>query len=417
MARPRASKRSAAVNQLSSLSSEVLRLRLQALNLSVRGSRQQLITRLKSALKSQATRAGCAMPVRPGRSSRRKDKPNAASASVQPSDQNSEHASDSDGNSSSMEDDSPSLDDLLSLQDSSALPPAVSSAPSPADAPFSDGQLRVLQQTVQAAVQNARIQQENANVPHYTSPPIRNTGMASPLGLQRPLDRSLEEKILRGEYVDFALLLPDSLTHPQAPTLQFRLEDSSPGSAGTPITMVRKKKPVIDSFHKWVDAFTTFMLVVVNAYPGRAAELIKYLQIISRAEAKFRGLTWRYYDEQFRRRAAQDLSLNWGLVDLELWTVTFSGQAKPHCFLCSSPYHGQGDCPIADPARRSPRGTSSSHAHCFNFNKPSGCSRVACQFPHVCSRCRSPAHPVTRCRTGRSEDASRSQVASHPGKK
>ena len=235
MARPRASKRSVAVTQFSSLSSEVLRLRLQALNLSVRGSRQQLITRLKSALKNQATRAGRAMPVRPGRSSRRGNKPNAASASVQPSDQNREHASDSDGNSSSMEDGSPSLDDLLNLQDSSALPPAVSSAPSPADPPFSDGQLRVLQQTVQAAVQNARIQQENANEPRYSSPPIRNTGMASPLGLQRPLDRSLEEKILRGEYVDFALLLPDSLTHPQAPTLQFRLEDSSPGF-GAPLS-------------------------------------------------------------------------------------------------------------------------------------------------------------------------------------
>ena len=179
--------------------------------------------------------------------------------------------------------------------------------------------------------------------------------------------------------------------------------------------MVRKKNPVIDSFHKWVDAFTTFMLVVVNAYPGRAAELIKYLQIISRAEAKFKGLTWRHYDEQFRRHAAQDLSLNWGLVDLELWTVTFSGQAKPHCFLCSSPYHGQGDCPIADPACRSPRGPSSSH--CFNFNKLSGCSRVACQFFHVCSRCRSPAHPVTLCRTGRSEDAPKSQLASNPGKR
>ena len=227
--------------------------------------------------------------------------------------------------------------------------------------------------------------------------------------------RSLEEKILRGEYVDFALLLPDSLTHPQAPNLQFRLEDSSPGSAGTPITMVCKKKPVIDSFHKWVDAFTTFMLVVVNTYPGRAAELIKYLQIISRAEAKFRGLTWGHYDEQFRRHAAHDLSLTWGLVDLELWTVTFSGQAKLHCFLCSSPYHGQGDCPIADPARRSSRGPSSSH--CFNFNKLNGCSCVACQFPHVCSCCRSPTHPVTRCRTSRSEDTPKSQVASIPGKK
>ena len=70
MARLCASKRPATDNQLSSLSSEVLRLSLQALNLSVRGSRQQLITRLKSALKSQTTRAGHAMLVRPGRPTR-----------------------------------------------------------------------------------------------------------------------------------------------------------------------------------------------------------------------------------------------------------------------------------------------------------------------------------------------------------
>ena len=391
-------------------------MRLQALNLLVSGSHQQLISRLKSPLKSQTTRAGRAMPVRPGRSTRRKEHSNAASATAQPTALSSEHDSNSDGNSLSMEDSSPSLDDLLSLQERSALPPAGNSVvPPQADTLFSDSQLCVLQQTVQAAVQNAHFQQEHVNEHHDSSPPVCPTGMASPLGLQWPLDCSLEEKILRGEYVDFALLLSDSLTHPQAPTLQFRLEDSSPGSTGTPITMVHKKKPVIDSFHKWVDAFTTFMLVVVNAYPGRAAELIKYLQIISRAEAKFKGLTWRHYNEQFCRRTAHNLSLNGGLVDLELWTVTFSGQAKPHCFLCSSPYHGQGDCPIADPARRSPRGPSS--LHCFNFNKPRGCSRFACQFLHVCSRCRSPAHPVTQCRSSRSEDVPKSQVASNPGKK
>ena len=125
-------------NQLSSLSSEVLRLRLQALNLSVRDSRQQLITRLKSALKSQTTRTGRAMPIRPRRSTRRKEHSNAASATTQPTALNSEHESDSDGNSSSMDDGSSSLDDLLSLQERSALPPAGSSVPSPADTPFSD---------------------------------------------------------------------------------------------------------------------------------------------------------------------------------------------------------------------------------------------------------------------------------------
>ena len=77
---------------------------------------------------------------------------------------------------------------------------------------------------------------------------------------------------------------------------------------------------MIDAFQKWVDAYTTFMLVLVRAYPGRAVELINYLQVISRTEVKFKGLAWLYNDEQLRRCTAHDLSLNWGLVDLELWT-------------------------------------------------------------------------------------------------
>ena len=196
MARPQDSKRPATGNQLASLSSEVLRLRLQALNLPVRGSRQQLITRLRSALKSQAARAGRAIAVRPGRSTRRKDT-HTASTSAQPTALTSEQDSVSEGNSLSMADGSPSVDNLLSLPDRPALPSAVGSVPSPVDTPFSDSQLRVLQQTVQMAVQNARFQQDNVNELHYSSPPVRPTGMASPLGLQRPLDRSLEEKILR----------------------------------------------------------------------------------------------------------------------------------------------------------------------------------------------------------------------------
>ena len=58
------------------------------------------------------------------------------------------------------------------------------------------------------------------------------------------------------------------------------------------------------------------MLVIVAAYPGRALELIKYQQIISRAESKFKGLAWLAYDEQFRRYAASDLTRTWDLVDL-----------------------------------------------------------------------------------------------------
>ena len=134
------------------------------------------------------------MPVRPGRSTRRKEHMNTTSVTAQPMALNSKHDGNSVGNSLSMEDGFPSLDDLLSLQDRSALPAVAGSVPSPADTPFSDSQLCVLQEAVQVAVQNARFQQENANQHHHSSPLVCSTGMALPLGLQRPLDCSLEEK-------------------------------------------------------------------------------------------------------------------------------------------------------------------------------------------------------------------------------
>ena len=208
-----------------------------------------------------------------------------------------------------------------------------------------------------------------AQLPSASPQSLFTPGMASPLGLSRPVDKTLEDKILRGEYIDFALLLPDTLYQSQTPEIQLRLDDSSSGPMGSPVTMVRKKKPVIDTFPKWLDAFMTYMLILVNAYPRRALELIKYQQIISRAVAKFKGLAWLSYDQQFRRRAAYDLSLSWDKVDLELWTVTFAGLAKAHCNVCSSPYHAEDVCPSADLNRKS----RLPQTVCFDFNKSSGC--------------------------------------------
>ena len=88
---------------------------------------------------------------------------------------------------------------------------------------------------------------------------------------------------------------------------------------------LERKNSVTDTFQKWLDVYMVYMLVLVTAYPRRALELIKYQQIVSRAVTKFKGLAWVSYDQQFRRRAAYNLSLSWDKVDLELWTVTFAG--------------------------------------------------------------------------------------------
>ena len=68
----------------------------------------------------------------------------------------------------------------------------------------------------------------------------------------------------------FQSLLPDSPAQPQVPELQLRLDDSSPGSHSSPLSMVRKRKPVIDTFRKWLDAYTTYKLLIVAVYLRRS---------------------------------------------------------------------------------------------------------------------------------------------------
>ena len=284
--------------------------------------------------------------------------------------------------------DPPSIDTLDDVLDQ---PPA----------PFTAEQLTTIRETVQHSVTEVLSQRPSFLEPSQplqgldvtsSSAPVRRPGWANPLGLQQALDKSTEDKILRGEYIDFSLLLPDTITRPQVPELPVCFDDSGPGSTSN-MAMVRKRKPVIDTLHKWLDMYTTYMIVIVTAYPRHGLELLKYQQSISCVATKFKGLTWLTYDEQFHRRAARDLTIDWGQVDLELWTVTFSGLAKPHCPICSSPNHSQTDCPIADPSRQYIRNGQV----CFQFNRPSGCSSTSCQYPHVCCRCHFTEHTVINC--------------------
>jgi len=400
-ARNRRPRRPKSGERLASLTSEVLRLRLQALNLPITGSKAQLVKRLQNA--SQPTQRPSAVGRKPAgrvQKGKGKGKTRLARPAVEQPDPVAEVTDDS--SSVSSEDDFEMPLDLDPVEQSVILD-GHAQAMEQQQMPFTVGQLAAIQRTVQQSVAEALHNHRSQAVPDTaqsfnsfpsssSGPQQRRPGAATPLGFQRALEKSTEEKILRGEYIEFALLLPDSLSRPQVPELQLRFDDSS-SAPSSRMTMVRKRKPIIDTFHKWLDAYTTYMLVLVTAYPRRSLELLKYQQTISCAASKFKGLSWLTYDEQFRRRAASDLTINWGQVDLELWTVTFSGLAKPHCIVCSSPYHSHSDCPSADPSRQQSR----TGPVCFRFNRALGCTSSSCQFPHVCRRCHSPSHSILSC--------------------
>ena len=320
MARPRVSKRSAPgpttrKENLSSLSTEVLRLRLQALKLPITGSRAQLINSLKKAAtppssrpakeKRVSKRSRVRLPARLMNRAEATEKGAPADSLVDSDDSDLDTSDQGDEDPMSVDLPAHTVEDLLSAPEPVPISPS----------PFTSDQLRAIPDTVQSSISQALHggQSQSGTSVSQVLPrsQLRPSGTASPMGLHRPLEKNLEDKILRGEYVDFTLLLPDSIAHPQSPEVQLRVEDSAPGSLVAPVTMVRKRKAVIDSFHKWLDAYTVYMLVIVAAYPRRALELLKYQQIISRAESKFKGLAWLAYDEQFRRYAASDLTRPW----------------------------------------------------------------------------------------------------------
>ena len=277
MARPRGIQKVASARQrrkenLASLSTEVIRLRLQAANLPITGSKAVMISRLKAAIQPRPSQ-----PPSSGRVSKRAARstkttaPRLGRADPTNADRVPDDASDKSSSVGSVDGFEEDDVDLASFGLSAPQRAPTDSQPGP----FTDAQMAAIQDTVRLSLEQAINSRSCPSTEPFSSPPPpitltpspRRQGAATPLGLHRPLDRNLEDKILRGEYVDFTLLLPDSISRPQVPEIQLRVDDSTPGSA-SPVSMVRKRKPVIDTFQKWLDAYTAYMLVYSPHIPG-----------------------------------------------------------------------------------------------------------------------------------------------------
>ena len=218
---------------LSALSSEVLKLRLQALNFPITGSKGQLLNRLKRALPGKVATSTTAQPKRASKVKARKGRPSTRTTTAT---RRSSESLSANLDNVNNEDNAPL--DRASL---SSIDEMIESDPEPDESNFQQntGFSQTLRAAIEAivtdSVRSAVTTLQTSPAAHLPSASPQNLfrpGMASPLGLSRPVDNTLEDKILWGEYVDFALLLPDTLYQSQTPEIQLRLDDSSSGPMG-----------------------------------------------------------------------------------------------------------------------------------------------------------------------------------------
>ena len=227
----------------SALSSEVLKLHLQALNLPITGSKGQLLNRLKRALPGKVSTSTTPQPKRVSKAKARKGRP--VTRTTTATRRLWESLSANLGNVNNEDNGLSDHASLSSIEDMIESDPERDESNFPQNTGFSQTHRAAIEAIVTDSVRSAITTLQTSPAVHLPSASPQNLftpGMASPLGLSRPVDKTFEDKILRGEYIDFALLLLDTLYQSQTPEIQLCLDDSSSGPMGSPVTMVRKKK-------------------------------------------------------------------------------------------------------------------------------------------------------------------------------
>ena len=133
------------------------------------------------------------------------------------------------------------------------------------------------------------------------------------------LEPNLQEKIKKGEYVDFARLIPrDRVSTGE----DHRMECINKGGQTFFVPVAdREVAGSINGFSKWEQAFRIYSNVYLMANPSRATELIQYNHTIGTAASSYSLENVYSYDKEFRMYMQQFPSRNWLIILQQAWTM------------------------------------------------------------------------------------------------
>ena len=299
------------------------------------------------------------------------------------------------------------------------------------------------------------VHQPSPDLPVVPAPAPHTPRTGTSLQSLPPVPSKLSARILKGEYIDFKELLPenmfaspDAAARSQSPVVTFEISPETTGgnTSWTLETPKNRSKRAVDSFTAWMQAWNTYVAVIVNRFKDRAIPMLSYQSVITNAAAKFPMSRWYDYDKRFRLKLSNDQSIAWDHVHTSLWLECFTGSSSVHvpgpssatdsqkplsvkpdrrpCTYCGSILHFPHSCQKAPLSFRTPRqippraprsprdqggprSTQYSSASptqksgwCWQFNNTGECKLgPQCQYFHQCRTCGG-QHPAKWCRHG-----------------
>lgn len=201
-----------------------------------------------------------------------------------------------------------------------------------------------------------------------------------------PVPEKAQQKILGGQYIDFAELLTAPYFQNLNENLTFTA--TSTGFALTPQEPPKKKTPLTE--REWHKAFYAFQHIHVKRWPQEASELIGYGYLINNMMQQ--NVNWRWYDTNFRyERASQPVKLRWDHLHV-------ANYARAQTLRPLASISGELDYQARTPFRAGPQQGLSGGVppgYCYNFHQEkTRCTDTrSCTFKHMCPTC-GKSHPL-----------------------
>ena len=206
------------------------------------------------------------------------------------------------------------------------------------------------------------------------------------------LDETIIGKIKRGEYVDFAKLLPkDRVAIEEANRIQPIFKD------GQVLWQTPSESNSITSYTKWEQAFKVFAKIYTKYHPHRASELMQYSNDIHVASLTYIWENVYLYNKEFRLHLSKHLMRSWGLTLQHAWNLKMKDQIGSIHQQTGSE-KGRNNWFAGD--GRLDRGSAKQRISkpCKRYNRGKCNFGTNCKYEHRCQYCMKFGHKILVCR-------------------
>ena len=206
------------------------------------------------------------------------------------------------------------------------------------------------------------------------------------------VDKSLTEKIERGEFVELEKLLIKDKFRKRGGEEHQRLEFVN-HDGHTFLAPISDKDSKIGGVRKWEQAFRVYAAIYSKANPHRVAEIWQYVHVINTAASCYIWDNVSYYDYTFRQMMSLNPNRSWAKTYNQLWNLAMTTPIQRTGFhnTGGQGHGGHSNHGVHGSNHQGNKGHGGNNKGkrnglrpCWKFNKNQACE-LGCRFDHKCS--------------------------------